>query len=73
VVVIFRRFVVWLRTILLSLYLKRQVDWKKEVHEIIDIVDDAVDKVPATPTYDLIGPVEEPKKRRRLLNWLRRR
>jgi hypothetical protein len=68
--------VVWLRTILLSLYLKKQVDWKKEVHEIIDIVDDAVEKLPdkpAIPTYDLTGPVEEPKKRRRLLEWLRRR
>jgi hypothetical protein len=56
------------------MYLKKPVDWKKEVHEIIDIVDDAVDKMPAkVPTYDLTGPVEKPKKRRRLLNWLRRR
>jgi len=72
--VIFRRFVVWLRTIFLSLYLKKPVDWEKEVNEIADIVNDAVDKRIETPTYDLTGPVAvEPKKRRRLLKWLRRR
>lgn len=81
--VIWRRFVVWLRTLLLKLSRKEKVEWDKEIVEVVDIVHDALDKqqskTPATepkeepkaPNYDIIGTV--PREKRRFFRLFRRR
>ena len=65
---VWRRFIVWLRTLLLKLNRKEKIEWDKEVVEVIDIIDDATK--PEVPNYDIIGPV--PRKRI-IFRWLRRK
>jgi hypothetical protein len=80
---IWRRFVVWLRTLLLKLSRKEKVEWDKEIVEVVDIVHDALDKQqpsepknepknePKLPNYDIIGKV--PREKRRFFRLFRRK
>jgi hypothetical protein len=84
---IWRRFIVWLRNLLLHFKNQDKIQWDEEIIEVTDIIIDAVDKKPTKPVeptkpiepipkptipnYDIIGPVQGPV--RRLWNLLRRK
>jgi len=74
--VLWRKFVVWLRTLLLKLARKQPIKWDEEIIEVTEIIHDVVEAnettpAPKLPNYDIIGPVVKP--RWRLLDWLRNR
>jgi len=81
---VWRRFIVWLRTLLLKLIREEKVDWETEVVIITNILRDLLKKQvdsktpskpiepekPSLPDYDIIGNIKKPRKR--LLDWLRK-
>ena len=82
---VWRRFVVWLRNLLLKLSRKDKVEWDKEIIDVLDIIDDAIPETqpetkpelqpetkPEPPKYDIIGTVDK-KKKKPLFWWLRRK
>jgi transcriptional regulator len=62
-VIIWRRFVVWIRTLLLDWFLKRPIQWSNKLGELFNIIVDVVKKEedqepipikPTTPDYDIL-------------------
>jgi hypothetical protein len=81
---LWRRFIVWLRTLLLKLIREEKIDWEKEFVTITNILRELLKKQldnqtpskpmepekPRIPNYDIIGNIKRPRKR--LLDWLRK-
>jgi hypothetical protein len=61
--IIWRRFVSWLRNLLLKLHRKQKVKWDEEIIEVVDIVHDALNKQqPSEPSNTKPNePKDEPK------------
>jgi hypothetical protein len=78
---LWRRFIVWLRTLLLKLVRKEVINWDQEIVTLTNILREFLkkqsDKKPPPkqieskiPEYDIIGDIKKPRKR--LLDWLRK-
>jgi hypothetical protein len=78
---LWRRFIVWLRTLLLKLVREEKINWDQEIVAITNILRELLkqqidNKLPPKPIeskipdYDIIGTIKKPRKR--LLDWFRR-
>lgn len=78
--ILWRKLVVWLRTLLLKISKKEKVEWAKSIGELLTIIADILAKQPspvkpvepATPTVPDYDIIPKPP-RKRLLDWLLRR
>lgn len=80
---LWRRFVTWLRKLLLKFYRKDKIEWDKEINEIVDITKEAIKRKnekenkpqaePKVPEYDIIGPQAKKRILRRLLDRILRK
>jgi len=69
-----RKFVVWMRTILIKLYQKENIIWIKEIITLLDIIREVLEKKQLEnkiPNYDITGNILKPQ--RRFLRRFKRR
>jgi hypothetical protein len=72
---LWRKFVVWMRTLLLKLYRKENIVWAQEIIKLLDIIREILNKKQSdenkVPNYNITGKI--PKPRRRFFRRFRRR
>jgi len=85
-ILIWRRFVVWLRSIAFALATKKKISWPEKVTELSEIIvswlkiakrrdENTNPDAPVIPDYDLAGPVNKPTEPKEtwLERWRKRR